>query len=166
MKTFLVTLVAVAAAATGALAVPATASASAGTVNRVAVAPTARAAVSYSTQAFKATNRQRFHNSHKRLKTSSCLTRYAQAQAVAMASSHTMYHQAMAPIQAGCKAGWVGENVAFGFPSGRQTVNSGWMHSPEHRANIMDRHYRQMGIAAAQATDGTWYISQVFGRAL
>jgi len=38
----------------------------------------------------------------------------------------------------------------------------GWMHSPEHRENIMDCQLRQMGIGLAFAGDRTPYWVQDF----
>jgi uncharacterized protein YkwD len=70
--------------------------------------------------------------------------------------------------------GWtVGENIAWGswdYASPKETVN-GWMHSPPHRANILNSRFREIGIgitrgapaagmgrAATYATDfGTRY---------
>ncbi len=37
------------------------------------------------------------------------------------------------------------------------------MHSDGHRANILNRGYRVMGIAARKGADGRWYVAQVFG---
>ncbi len=62
-----------------------------------------------------------------------------------------------------CRLSTAGENLAYGFPNGRATVQ-GWMRSPGHRANILARGYRQMAIAARRGGDGLWYVSQVFGR--
>jgi len=58
----------------------------------------------------------------------------------------------------------VGENIAMGYSSGRVVVNRGWMHSDGHRANILRREYRLMGIGAARDASGRWWASQVFGR--
>lgn len=41
-----------------------------------------------------------------------------------------------------------GENIAFG-PESAEEVVSGWLASPGHCANIMEPHYREMGIAVA-----------------
>jgi uncharacterized protein YkwD len=59
--------------------------------------------------------------------------------------------------------GTVGENVAYGYTSGREVVQ-GWMHSPGHRANILNRGFRVVAVAAAESDSGRWYAAQVFGR--
>ncbi len=42
----------------------------------------------------------------------------------------------------------VGENLASGIMTAEEVVN-GWLHSPEHCANLMDPLFRQMGVAFA-----------------
>jgi uncharacterized protein YkwD len=53
--------------------------------------------------------------------------------------------------------GWtVGENIAWGeggFATARETVRM-WMHSPPHRANILRRSFREIGIGIALGTPG------------
>lgn len=41
-----------------------------------------------------------------------------------------------------------GENLAYGFTSADETIG-GWMNSPEHRANILNADYRNVGFGAA-----------------
>ncbi len=43
-----------------------------------------------------------------------------------------------------------GENLAYGFESS-QAVLSAWMHSPEHRANILDSYYQNVGFGIASS---------------
>jgi hypothetical protein len=45
-----------------------------------------------------------------------------------------------------------GENLAYGFSSGSAVV-TGWMNSPEHRANILDTNYQQVGFGIASSPD-------------
>jgi uncharacterized protein YkwD len=46
----------------------------------------------------------------------------------------------------------VGENLLWASPSVRSSAAlQMWMHSPEHRANILDPHWREIGIAAVHA---------------
>jgi uncharacterized protein YkwD len=54
-----------------------------------------------------------------------------------------------------------GENIARGQDSAYEVVD-GWMHSPEHRENIMDCRLRQMGIGLAFSPDRTPYWVQDF----
>jgi len=54
-----------------------------------------------------------------------------------------------------------GENIARGQSSAYEVVD-GWMHSPEHRENIMDCELTQMGIGLAFASDDEPYWVQNF----
>jgi|UPI0003A02E5D uncharacterized protein YkwD len=54
-----------------------------------------------------------------------------------------------------------GENIARGVDSAYEVVD-GWMHSPEHRENILDCRLDQMGVGLAIAGDHTPYWVQDF----
>jgi hypothetical protein len=59
----------------------------------------------------------------------------------------------------------VGENLALGFFPSDERLVAAWMKSPEHRKNILERGYREMGAAAAPGTmEGkrVWLAVQVF----
>lgn len=59
----------------------------------------------------------------------------------------------------------VGENIAFGQRSPREAVE-GWLDSPGHCANIMNRDYTEMGAAYGVTPErqaGVIYWTQVFG---
>ncbi len=45
-----------------------------------------------------------------------------------------------------------GENLAYGFPDATDTV-TGWMNSPEHRANILNAAYQNVGFGVASSPD-------------
>lgn len=91
-----------------------------------------------------------------------CVDSFAEAQAGRMVAQNRMFHQDLGPILSTCHLHMVGENVAYGFPSG-QAVMVGWMNSPGHRANILTPGYRLIGVGAAQDSQGRWYAAQVFG---
>ena len=81
-----------------------------------------------------------------------------------MANAEEMYHQDLGPILETCHLVSVGENVAYGYATGRSVVNQGWMRSEGHRANILNRGFKLVAVAARRDDDGTWYAAQVFGR--
>jgi hypothetical protein len=58
--------------------------------------------------------------------------------------------------------GWrsVGENIAYGYPT-PEAVETTWMNSPGHRANILNSGYTHIGVGAYN-DNGTWYWTQVF----
>lgn len=118
----------------------------------------------YAVAAVRATNAQRDVHDRRTLRTDRCLTRFAVAQAMRMAAQRRMFHQPLQPPLRRCGLVRVGENVAAGYPTGRAVVRRGWMHSPPHRANILDRRYRLIAVGAVRGPDGRWYVSQLFGR--
>jgi hypothetical protein len=50
----------------------------------------------------------------------------------------------------------VGENLAYGFTSADQ-VMTGWLQSPEHRANVLNQGYTEVGFATATSDN---YVGQ------
>lgn len=62
--------------------------------------------------------------------------------------------------------GWtkIGENLFFceGYNDFDALAVRGWMKSPEHRRNILDRQFNTTGIGIASTRDGQIYITQVF----
>jgi uncharacterized protein YkwD len=61
----------------------------------------------------------------------------------------------------------LGENLALGLYAGDAGVVTAWMNSPGHRANILDTHYTQIGVAVREGLfqgQETWIAVQVFGR--
>jgi len=118
----------------------------------------------YQNQAIEATNNRRAEHGKVRLRGQQwCLKRYAVAQAARMARQKRMFHQRLRPVLNQCRMRRVGENVAYGYRNGWNTVNRGWMRSPSHRANLLDGRYRVVAVGARRASNGTWYVSQVLG---
>lgn len=129
----------------------------------VAPAEAATAAATYQSSAFGHTNDERTDRDRKALRQGACLQKFATSQARLMAAKEQMFHQPLVPVLTGCGLTLAGENVGYGFNSGRAIVNA-WMKSPAHRANILERGYRLMAIGASRGDDGLWYVAQVFGR--
>jgi uncharacterized protein YkwD len=102
---------------------------------------------------------------------SACLGRYAKQQAQAMAARDTMYHSNISRMF-GCRTGarQVGENVGVIKTGGvavnhdflDRTINSAFMASPHHRANILGP-YHYVGSAWAQSANGDWFVAVEFG---
>ncbi len=89
---------------------------------------------------------------------SSQLTAVAQGQAQRMASQQRLYHN---PGLASQVTNWkyVGENVGYGPDV--STLFSAFMHSPEHKANILDHDFTQIGVGTV-TKNGTLWVSMVF----
>lgn len=111
-----------------------------------------------------ATNSARTHRGRRALRMKRCLMRKARKQAYRMAYQTRMFHQRLGPVLGKCNLNFAGENVAYGFPNGHDLVWQGWMQSPGHRENILDRRYHLIGVGAARGRNGLWYVSEVFGR--
>lgn len=60
----------------------------------------------------------------------------------------------------------IGENlfVCDDHPSFARTAIRGWMGSPTHRTNMLDRGWTSTGIGIATAPDGSIFVTQVFTR--
>lgn len=135
----------------------------AGALTLAAPAQAQLPALEYQAEAFTATNAQRVLHGRAPLGHGACVQKWAVRQARKMARQERMFHQNLARVADDCGLGYAGENVAYGYPTGRSVVLDGWMKSAGHRRNILDPGFRAMGIGARKA-DGTWYVSQVFGR--
>ena len=118
------------------------------------------------------TNQNRVQNELPDLTVSPLLTQAAQAKANDEAANSYFAHTSPTGLdswywfkQAGYNFTYAGENLAVDF-SDSAAVVSAWMHSPEHRANILDNHYTQIGIATASGMfEGhpTIFVVQEFG---
>jgi uncharacterized protein YkwD len=61
----------------------------------------------------------------------------------------------------------LGENLALGNFAGDKGVVDAWMNSPGHRANILETHYTEIGVAVRRGMfegETTWIAVQIFGR--
>ena len=145
------------------LALLATAVVLVGTVPSPAEAKGKKAERRYEAQAFAATNAHREQEGLKALEPAACVQKMAVRQAKKMARQKRMFHQDMGKVARTCQLGLAGENVAYGYPSGKSVVDDGWMTSPGHRANILTPAFTQMGVGARKGRDGRWYVAQVFG---
>ena len=117
----------------------------------------------YEMNVARRTNHERTSRGLVKLSWSRCLDHYAEAQARRMAQLQSLQHQDLRPILSHCHLQMTGENIAVGYP-GAKSVTRAWMNSPEHRANILRKGYRNYGLGAYRDSHGTWWVSHVFGR--
>jgi hypothetical protein len=101
------------------------------------------------------TNTAREANSIKPLQLNQALSQAAQAKANDMAANNYWSHQTPAgnpPWMFAEAQGYsyqkLGENLATGFANPQATIN-GWMASTEHRNNMLDKAYTQVGFGFA-----------------
>lgn len=67
--------------------------------------------------------------------------------------------------QVGYKFLYAGENLAVNFNESGD-VETAWLNSPTHRANVLSPHYTEMGVAVAQGSykgNYTTYVVELFG---
>ena len=118
------------------------------------------------------TNGDRASNSIGGLTVNPVLTAAAQAKADDMAAKGYFAH--VSPEgknswvwfqEAGYKFSYAGENLAVDF-SDSADVERAWMNSPTHRANVLNEHFTEIGIAVARGTyqgRSTTFVAQMFG---
>jgi len=98
------------------------------------------------------------------LRWSSCLASVARSNAARIARQGYLSHTNGPSVDLGCHLGnHAGENIGY-WSGGIDDVrlNSMFMASPEHKANIMGRYYHYVGTAWVVAANGTAYIAVEF----
>lgn len=91
------------------------------------------------------------------------LTAIAEQHSAAMAASQTLYHNPDLTTEV---QNWqsIGENVGFG-PS-VSDINTAFLNSPEHRANILDPHFTQVGVGVYVDSRGQLWVTEDFRQPL
>lgn len=105
-----------------------------------------------------ALNRDRRTHRLTNLPTHDALNKKAQAWAEKIARDNRLSHSNMAQGIPGCYRR-VGENV--GYNTSPETVQAGYMNSPNHRKNVLDRAWTHVGVGAAR-NGNRWFTVQVF----
>lgn len=118
-------------------------------------------------------NEDRLKNQVATLTVNPLLVKAAQAKANHMAENGYFSHNSpdgKTPwywfAQAGYKYASAGENLAINFTDSYD-VNTAWMNSPGHRANILNGKFTEIGIATAEGMyqgRPTVFVVQTFGR--
>jgi len=121
---------------------------------------------------FDLTNTDRKLNNLQELTLDPTLTAVAQAKANDMAAKGYFAHtspEGKSPWywfkEVGYQFSYAGENLAIDF-SDSADVERAWMNSPTHRANILNDHFTQIGVALAVGNYNghqTTYVVQEFG---
>ncbi|RCW42808.1 uncharacterized protein YkwD [Halopolyspora algeriensis] len=118
------------------------------------------------------TNRARARAGCPPLRLDPALSRSARAHSRDMARHDFLAHRSSAGLghierakDAGYRSNYVGENVAVGNNTAEETFRQ-WMTSPEHRANIMDCSFTELGVGYVRDSSGEWehYWTQNLGR--
>ena len=115
----------------------------------------------WETKVLKLTNARRAAHGRKPLRASPCADRFAERWTKHMARTQVLEHQSLDPFFGCPHTTSAGENIAYGYETPRALV-SAWMHSPGHRANILNRHFNRIGVSGWRATNGITFATQDF----
>ncbi len=133
--------------------------------------PAPSASPTFAEQVFTLTNAYRLANGAEPLLLNSELNAAAQAFAESMATLQFFDHTAPDGSTPGDRMaaagynGWTwGENIAYGYNTPDQ-VMKGWINSSGHRANILSKNYKDIGIGytVSNKAGNTAYWVQDFG---
>jgi uncharacterized protein YkwD len=150
-----------------ALALPVAAASAATAPDASSTAPAARSAHvrprsnAWEAKVLRLTNARRKAHGVKPLKAATCPDRLAEHWTRHMARTHDLDHQSLGPFFRCVNVHAAGENIAFGYETPKQLV-SGWMRSPDHRANILSRHFHRIGVSGWRDAGGHTYATQDF----
>jgi uncharacterized protein YkwD len=118
-----------------------------------------------------ATNHARVQRDRRAVRGNACVDRMAESWARHLAETTSLTHRRLGRVLSRCNRSYVSENLAkYPVSSGmtaaqvaRRTVRA-WMHSAEHRHNLLSTRPRVIGLGAARSATGTWFIVQNFAR--
>ena len=120
---------------------------------------------------FDSANRERIAQQLPPLRWDNALAEAARQHALLMAKQANLSHQLPGELpldqragQAGARFSQVGENIAMGRQA--PAIHTGWMHSPGHRANILDVHFTALGVGVVEDDDGELYAVEDFSVAI
>lgn len=121
-------------------------------VKYIAQKSTTRASTSSSTQQqiLDLVNTERGKGGLKPLTLTSYLNGTAQQWSQTMSNANSMYHSTLS-----FNGGYKGENIAHGQTTPSQVMYD-WMHSEGHRANIMSKNFKHLGVGKV----GTYWTQQ------
>jgi uncharacterized protein YkwD len=116
---------------------------------------------SWEARVLRLTNARRTAHHLKPLKASPCADRFAEPWTRHMARREVLRHQSLTPFFTCPHTHTAGENIAYGYDSPRALL-SAWMHSPGHRANILNPHFDRIGVSGWVSAHGVTYATQDF----
>jgi hypothetical protein len=130
-----------------------------GALSVLATPAYADGAATYESQFVAKTNGARQSAGMSSYSVASDLVSIARAHSADMARSQTLYHNPSLTSQV---QNWqaVGENVGEG--PNVDDIHTAFMNSPEHRANILDHDFTQVGVGVSVDKNGTIWVTQDF----
>lgn len=80
-----------------------------------------------------------------------------------LAANNVFYHQSMTTVLNACDASYAGETLGRGPMTPRGLVRM-WMNSSGHRAILLSRKARRIGVGATPDASGNWVVAANFIR--
>lgn len=90
------------------------------------------------------------------------LSKYCRRHSLAMLQQNRLYHtnDLVGKVRR-YNANWWGENV--GYAATPRRLRYLWMHSADHRANLLNRHFHNIGIGVVQGRGWIWATTIFYG---
>lgn len=117
----------------------------------------------YETAIQRSINRIRTNRGLPRVRLRSCPDHVAESWVKKLLRLNLFEHQSMSAFSYKCNYSYVGEIIAMA-PATPQMMVRMWMASPGHRAVILDRRFRFIGVGANRDLSGNWRGVADFGR--
>ncbi len=108
-------------------------------------------------------NARRANHDLPRLRIAKCADKVAEDWSSYLAANGEFYHQSMTDVLDRCEATYAGETLGRGTMSPRKLVRM-WMESPGHRAVLLSKKSRRIGVGATADADGRWVVAANFIR--
>jgi uncharacterized protein YkwD len=108
-------------------------------------------------------NRERTARGLVPVKAQSCTDYYAERWSRYLGRNLEFFHQQLDPFFDRCHATYAGETLARGAVTPQEMVQL-WMHSDGHRAILLSRSPRRIGVGAFLDSRGDWLVAADFTR--
>ena len=118
---------------------------------------------SYESRVITWINREREAHGLAPVKQQACTDYYAERWSRYLGRNLEFFHQDLDPFFSKCHATYAGETLARGAVSPKEIVNL-WMHSDGHRAILLSKNPRRVGVGAYLDSRGDWLVAADFTR--
>lgn len=132
-------------------------------VQAAAGSATATAPDTYEKRVQRLVNKRRANHDLPRLRMAACADNVAEDWSYYLAANDEFFHQSMSDVLDRCDARYAGETLGRGSMSPRKLVRM-WMNSPGHRAILLSRKARRIGVGATPDASGRWVVAANFVR--
>jgi uncharacterized protein YkwD len=133
-------------------------------LSTVAIAPAGAATLSPRAKMYRATNSSRLNHEIRRVDIQDRISRLARQHSIAMANRGAIFHTSTSVINNsyldGVNWSWWGENVGVG--GSISSLQQAFMQSDDHRANILDRHFRRVAVGTYRDENGYLWVTVFF----